>query len=152
VERPEQQALLAMGWQAPPANDPTGDAVDLVTTILGGSESSRLVRRLRDEDRLVNGLTMNYSAPRGGGIVSLPTELEAKDIPQVEKIIVEEIQKMQQSGPTEEERQLAVTKFESQHAFDTETSEGLANAYALAETTWTLDAELTYIDRLRKLT
>src|SRR5262249_24238190 len=52
VERPEQQALLAMGWQAPPANDPTGDAVDLVTTILGGSESSRLVRRLRDEDRL----------------------------------------------------------------------------------------------------
>ena len=49
---------------------------------------------------------------------------------------------MQQSGPTDEERQLAVTKFESQHAFDTETSEGLANAYGLAETTWTLEAEL----------
>jgi len=45
-----------------------------------------------------------------------------------------------------------VTKFEAQHAFDTETSEGLANAYALAETTWTLDAELGYVNRLRKIT
>lgn len=59
---------------------------------------------------------------------------------------------MQESGPTEEERQLAVIQFESQHAFDTETSEGLANAYALAETTWTLEAELGYIDRLGKIT
>ena len=31
-------------------------------------------------------------------------------------------------------------------------SEGLANAYGLAETTWTLEAELTYVDRLRKIT
>ena len=45
-----------MGWQAPRADDPTGDAVDLLTTILGGTESSRLVRRLRDDERLVNGV------------------------------------------------------------------------------------------------
>ncbi len=136
VERPEQQAQLAMGWQAPRADDPDGDAVDLLTTILAGSESSRLARRLRDEERLVNSVTMSYSAQMGGGIASLRAELEAKDLAQVERIILEEIAKMQESGPTEEERQLAVTKFEAQHAFDTETSEGLANAYGLAETTW----------------
>jgi predicted Zn-dependent peptidase len=59
---------------------------------------------------------------------------------------------MQESGPTDEERDLAVTKFEAQHAFDTETSEGLAGAYGLAETTWSLDAELGYVDRLRRIT
>jgi predicted Zn-dependent peptidase len=152
VERPEQQAFLAMGWQAPRADDPNGDAVDLLTTILAGSESSRLTRRLRDDERLVNGVTMSYSAQMGGGIASLRAELEAKDIAQVERIVLEEIAKIQETGPTEEERQLAVTKFESQHAFDTETSEGLANAYGLAETTWTLEAELGYVDRLRKIT
>jgi zinc protease len=152
VERPEQQSVLAMGWSAPRSDDPSGDAVDLLTTILAGSESSRLVRRLRDEERLVNGITMSYSAQMGGGIVTLRAELEAKDMQTVERIILEEIQKMQDTGPTEEERQLAVTKFEAQHAFDTETSEGLANAYGLAETTWTLDAELTYVDRLRRIT
>ena len=59
---------------------------------------------------------------------------------------------MQADGPTEEERQLAAVRSESQHAFDTETSDGLANAYGIAETTWTLDAELGYVDRLRKIT
>src|SRR5262249_30548464 len=58
VERPEQQAMLAMGWGAPRSDDPNGDAVDLLTTILAGSESSRLARRLRDEERLVNSVTM----------------------------------------------------------------------------------------------
>jgi predicted Zn-dependent peptidase len=152
VERPEQQARLALGWQAPPTNDLTGDTVDLLTTILAGAESSRLAVRLRDKERLVSSITMSYSAQMGGGIVSLRAELEAKDLERVEQIILEEIARMQADGPTEEERQLAVIRAESQHAFDTETADGLANAYAIAETTWTLDAELGYVDRLGKIT
>jgi predicted Zn-dependent peptidase len=152
VERPEQQAHLALGWLAPRSDDPGGDAVDLLTTILAGTESSRLAQRLRDRERLVSTVTMSYAALMGGGIVSLRAELEAKDLEQVERIVLEEIAKMQESGPTEEERRLAVTKFEAQHAFDTETSEGLAYAYGLAETTWTLEAELRYVDRLRRVT
>ena len=124
----------------------------MATTILGGTESSRLVRRLRDGERLVPSVTMNYAAQMGGGIVSLRVELEAENIDKVEKIIFEELARMQESGPTDDERQLALIKFESQHAFDTETSEGLANAYGLAETTWALDAEVGYVDRLRKIT
>jgi predicted Zn-dependent peptidase len=152
VERPEQQARLALGWQAPPTNDLTGDTVDLLTTILAGAESSRLAVRLRDKERLVSSITMSYSAQMGGGIVSLRAELEAKDLERVEQIILEEIARMQADGPTEEERQLAVIRAESQHAFDTETADGLANAYAIAETTWTLDAELGYVGRLGKIT
>jgi zinc protease len=152
TERPEQQAHLALGWQAPRSDDPNGDALDLVTTILAGTESSRLARRLRDEERLVSSVTMSYAALVGGGIASLRADLEAKDLERVEKIVLEEIAKLQESGPTEEERRLAVTKFESQHAFDTETSEGLAYAYGLAETTWNLEAELRYVERLRRIT
>ena len=152
VERDEQQAHLALGWQAPRSDDAAGDAVDLLTTILAGTESSRLAQRLRDKERLVSTVTMSYSALMGGGIVSLRAELEAKDLERVERIILEEIARIQESGPTEDERRLAVTKFEAQHAFDTETSEGLAYAYGLAETTWTLDAELRYVDRLRRIT
>ena len=152
VERPEQQAHLALGWQAPRSDDTNGDAVDLLTTILAGTESSRLARRLRDEERLVSSVTMSYAALVGGGIASLRADLEAKDVDRVEQIVLEEIAKIQESGPTEEERRLAVTKFESQHAFDTETSEGLAYAYGLADTTWNLDAELHYVDRLRRIT
>ncbi len=152
VDRPEQQAMLAMGWQAPRSNDPNGDAVDLLTTILAGTESSRLAKRLRDDEQLVSSVTMSYSALMGGGIATLRADLEAKDLEKTHQIVLEEIAKMQETGPTEEERQLALTKFEAQHAFDTETSEGLAYAYGLAEMTWTLEAEMTYVERLRKVT
>jgi zinc protease len=151
VERDEQQAHLALGWQAPRSDDSAGDAVDLLSTILAGTESSRLARRLRDQERLVSSVTMSYSALMEGGIVSLRADLEARDLPRAEAIILEEIARIQESGPTEEERRLALTKFESQHAFDTETSEGLAYAYGLAETTWNLDAELRYVERLRRV-
>jgi hypothetical protein len=97
-------------------------------------------------------VNMSYAALVAGGIVSLRAELEAKDLARAEQIILEEIAKIQESGPTEEERQLAVTKFESEHAFSVETSEGLANAYGVAETTWALEEELRYVERLRQIT
>src|SRR5262249_41965044 len=106
VERPEQQAELALGWQAPRSDDPSGDAVALLATILAGTESSRLARRLRDRDRIVSGITMNYAAQMGGGIVSLRAELEAEDLEKAEQIILEEIARMQETGPTEDERQV----------------------------------------------
>jgi zinc protease len=152
VERPEQQAYFAMGWQAPRSDDPAGYPVDLLANILAGTESSRLARRLRDEERLCTYLTMSYAALMGGGIVSLRAECEAAQLDQVEQIVLAEIAKLQETGPTEEERQLAVTKFESDHALATETSEGLADNYGLAQTTWELEAELTYVDRLRQVT
>jgi len=152
VEGPEQQGYLALGWQAPRSDDPNGDAVDLLTTILAGTDSSRLTQRLRDKEQLVSSVTMSYSALMGAGIASLRAEAEAKDLDRVERIVLEEVAKFQESGPTEEERRLALIKFEAQHAFDNETSEGLAYAYGLAETTWTLEAELRYVERLRRIT
>jgi predicted Zn-dependent peptidase len=151
VERPEQQAHLALGWLAPRSDDPDSFAVDLLASILGGTESSRLAQTLRDRDRLVSSITMGYTALQGAGLLSIRAKLEAKDIDKVEALILEEIARIQEKGVTEDERQLALTFFEAEHAFDTETAEGLANAYGVAETTWSLEAELAYIARLRQV-
>ena len=152
VERPEQQAMLGMAWIAPKADDVNGYAVDLLTTILAGAESSRLVQSLRDRDRLVQSIRMSYAPLMGAGVVSLVATLEAEDVPAVEPAVLAEIERIQEHGVTEEERQLAVTRAESRYAFDRETAEGLAFAYGIAELTWSLDAELRYIDSLRAVT
>ena len=149
VERPEQQAVLALGWQAPKSDDPDGFAIDLLANILAATESSRLAVLLRDRERLVSSITMTYAALQGGGILSLRAELEAGDVEKVERIILEEIGRVHADGVTEEERRLAVTKAESEHAFQVETSEGLAYAYGIAETTWKLEEELRTLERLR---
>jgi len=79
-------------------------------------------------------------------------QLEAADIAKVEQRILEEVARLQKEGPTEEERQLAVTKAESDHAFAYETTDGVASAYGLVQLTGKLDDELRYIERVRAVT
>jgi zinc protease len=152
VERPEHQAHLALGWQAPRLADRDSLAVDLVAMILAGSESSRLARTLRDSERIVSRVTMNNTTLQLAGMVYVHAQLEASDLDTVERRILEEIARLQQAGPTDEERELAITKAESDHAFAYETSDGVASVYGIAYTTATLDAELEYLARLRTIT
>jgi len=79
-------------------------------------------------------------------------QLEAGDVEKVEQRILDEIARLQKEGPTEEERQLAVTKAESEHAFAYETTDGVASAYGLVQLTGKLDDELRYLERLRGVT
>src|SRR6266436_1566382 len=95
VERPEQQAQLALGWQA---------------------------------------------------------QREAGDVEKAKRRILEELARLAQEGPTEEERSLAVTKAESEHAFAYETTDGVASAYGITAMTGKLEDELRYVDRLRAVT
>jgi len=129
VERAEQQAHLAIGWQAPSLSNPDSFALDLVATILGGSESARLQKTLRDGERLVSGINVTNSSMQLAGIVYVQAQLEAADVEKAEQRILEEIARLQREGPTDEERKLAVTKAESEHAFAYETTDGVASAY-----------------------
>jgi zinc protease len=152
VERPEQQAYLALGWQAPRLADRDSLLLDLLATILAGSESSRLATTLRDSERLVTRISMSNTTLQLAGILYVQAQLEAGDVEKVERRILEEVARLQADGPTEEERELAVTKAESDHAFAFETSDGVASAYGIAYTTATLEDELFYIERLRAIT
>jgi zinc protease len=152
VERPEQQAYLALGWQAPRLADRDSLAVDLLATILAGSESSRLASTLRDKERIVSRISMDNATLQLAGIVYIQAQLEASDVERVEQRILEEITRLQQTGPTDQELELAVTKAESDHAFAYETSDGVASAYGIAFTSATLENELDYLAQLRTIT
>jgi zinc protease len=152
VDRPEQQAYLVLAWQAPSLAEPDAAALDLAATILGGSESSRLALTLRDTERLVSRVDMNNASQKLAGIVYIRVQLEAGDVDKVERRILEEITRLQREGPTEQERELAVTRAESDHATAYETTDGVAGAYGITMIQATLDNELRYLDRLKSIT
>ena len=152
MDRPEQQAQLALGWQAPSLSNPDSFALDLVATILGGSESARLQRTLRDGERLVSGINVANASMSLSGIFYVHAQLEPADVEKVKARILEELGRLETEGPTEEERQLAVTRAESEHAFSYETAGGVATAYGTAQLNGTLEDELRYVDRLRAVT
>src|SRR5437899_12190917 len=108
-----------------------------------------MARTLRDGERIVTRVAMNNSTLKLTGIIYVQAQLEAGDVEKVERCILEEITRLQQEGPTEEERELAVTKAETEHGIVYETLDGVASAYGIAMTTDKHDVELRYSDGLR---
>ncbi|OLC63243.1 MAG: hypothetical protein AUH76_06890 [Candidatus Rokubacteria bacterium 13_1_40CM_4_67_11] len=152
IRRSEQQAYLGLGWRTAATNEPDVYAVDLLTYILGDSPSSRLSQRLRDQDRLVFAIEAAYGAWERAGLTTVVARLDPANLARAEATILEVIQRVKTEGVTEAERQRAIITAESNYAFDIETAEGLAKTYGQAETTWTLDDEIAYLSRLRKIT
>ncbi len=152
IRRSEQQAYLGLGWRTAATNEPDVYAVDLLTYILGDSPSSRLSQRLRDQDRLVFAIEAAYGAWERAGLTTVVARLDPANLARAEATVLEVIQRVKAEGVTEAERQRAIITAESNYAFDIETAEGLAKTYGQAETTWTLDDEIAYLSRLRKIT
>ena len=84
--------------------------------------------------------------------MSVAARLEPGNLDKAEASIREVIRRVRDEGVTEAERERAIITAESHYAFDIETAEGLARDYGTGETTWTLDDELQYLERLRKVT
>lgn len=152
VERPERQTQLGLAWLAPPIGHPDMAAVDVLGHILGGSRSSRLNQALRERARLVSSITGWYGALQGAGALGITAQLEGSDRDPVERAILAEVQRVQSDGVTPDELARAITASEAEREFSRETVEGLALAYGRAETTWNLEAERGYVDRVRKVT
>ncbi len=152
VERPERQTQLGLGWLAPPLGHPDMPAVDVLGHILGGSRSSRLNQALRERARLVSSISGWYGALQGAGTIGVTAQFEGRDPAVVEQAILAEIHRLQADGVTAGELARAITASEAEREFSRETVEGLALAYGRAETTWSLEAERGYVDRVRKVT
>jgi zinc protease len=86
------------------------------------------------------------------GIFYVHAQLEPADVEKAKARILEELGRLENEGPTEEERELAVTRAESDHDFSYETAGGVATAYGTAQINGTLEDELRYVDRLRAVT
>src|SRR5712671_6329050 len=152
VERPERQTQLGLAWLGPPLGHADMAAVDVLGHILGGSRSSRLNQALRERARLVSSISGWYGALQGAGAIGITAQLEGRDAEAVERAILAEIERVRSEGVTPDELTRAITASEAEREFSRETVEGLALAYGRAETTWNLEEERAYVDRVRKVT
>jgi len=152
IRRPEQQAYLGLAWHAAPTGNTDIYAVDLLTYILGDGPSSRLNQVLREQRGLVQTIEAQYFTRQLSGLVAVTARLDAKNLDAAEAAVREVLRRVRDEGVTAAERERAIVTAESTYAFDIETAEGLARNYGEAETTWTLQAQVQYLDRLRRVT
>jgi zinc protease len=149
--RPGGQAHLGLAWPAPRLDHADTAALDLLVSILGRTKTSRLVASLRERQGLASAIACSLSSMEGGGLLMITAQLEPGQLARAEAEVLSELRRVRDGGVTATELKRAVIAAEVQHEFAIETAEGRARAYGHAETTWRLEEELTYVDRLRSV-
>jgi zinc protease len=152
LNRPTAQAYLGLAWHAARLDHADTPALDVLTSILGRSKSSRLVASLRERQGIVSTINSGLSALQGAGLLTVTAQLDPQQVERAEAEVLAEIRRIRDGGITQAELRRAITTAEVEHEFSTETDEGRARAYGQAETIWQLADELAYVDRVRSVT
>jgi zinc protease len=152
LTHPGAHAHLGLAWPATRLDHADTPALDLLVSILGGSRSSRLVQALREREGLVVSVGASFGALEAAGVVTVSAQLPPANLERAEAQIVVEIRRVRDVGVTDAELRRAITAAEAAHEFETETAEGRANALGRAETIWTIEDELAYVNRVRSVT
>jgi zinc protease len=146
------QTYLGLAWSAPIPPDPDVYALDLVTTVLGQGRSSRLVQSLREGLGLVSGIGSSFYLQHDAGMIGVTARTTTARYPEIEAAVLTEVRRLSEELVTEEELTRAMTAVEAERAFATETAEGAAYALGTADSVWTIEFELGYVEAVRRVT
>jgi zinc protease len=72
--------------------------------------------------------------------------------PEIEAAVLAEVARLGDELVTEDELARAITGVEADHAFGRETAEGVAYSLGTADSVWTLEFELGYVEAVRRVT
>ncbi|MCI0342144.1 MAG: insulinase family protein [Planctomycetales bacterium] len=120
-------AYTHVGWRTVGLTHPDLYPLDLLDFILGQGDSSRLVRRLRDQERLV--LTVNTGSATPGygcGYFTVQMSGEPEKARRAVEVVREEIARILADPPTDEEIAKAKIQKASDYVFQTEKAENRA--------------------------
>ena len=108
------QTRIYRSWNIPPVDSDVTDRMNLVSQILGGSNSSRLDKRLVFQDKLADSVsTFAWGSELAGLFVVQIDVKQGADVAKVEAALDDEINKLIVNGPTQAELAQAKTVIEA---------------------------------------
>ena len=144
-----EQARLLMGWIAPGVEQiRICYGLDLLSIILAGGRTSRLVRDLREEMQVVNGICSSFSLQQQSSLFTINAWLESEKLEQVEELIRLHLQNLIKEI-TEQELIRAKRLLCNDYAFSTETPLQLAGLYGYYNTIATAELSVTYPQQIK---
>ncbi|MEY2852932.1 MAG: hypothetical protein RL030_64 [Pseudomonadota bacterium] len=119
---------ITMSWLTPP-NFQDGDAdLDMFGNILGGGKASRLYQRLVYRDQIAQSIEASQSSLQLASVFQIEAIARpGVTLEQLQKVIDEELAKLQEKGPTREELDRTRTSAVASIIRDLETSQGVAD-------------------------
>lgn len=145
-----EQSRLTMAWRGPGiAQLKTASGLDMLSVLLGSGRTARLVRELREERQLVEGIDSSFSLQRECSVLSLSMWLEAGRIEKVEEIVRDRLQELSEQPIQASELTRAQRLLRNDHAFLTETPGQIAGLYGYYATIATPELAMTYPQHLQ---
>jgi zinc protease len=153
LRKPFDQTLVGLAYPAPQfANEDTAH-VDLMSWVLGGGESSRLYRQVKDRKQLVHAVSASAYTPLDPGLFFIDVSLEPENIEAAIASIQDEIRRLAEFGPSAQELERARINLLSHEVHEKETMQGQARKYGYFETLANgIEEEAEYLERIRNAT
>jgi zinc protease len=151
---PVRQAYLRLSFRTVPLNHPDLYPLDLLSYVLSKGPSSRLVRVLRDEKKLVTSInSWSYTPSYNAGEFGIQAELSPANIPAAKAAILAELRRVVAEKVTEAELKRAKRQKVSTHIFALQTVEKQAASLG-GDLLSTYDPEFSdlYVTRIQQTT
>ena len=145
-----EQARLLMAWTAPGVEQlDTAYGLDLLAVLLASGRTSRLVRDLREEQQLVQGICTNLSLQRESSLFTINAWLESEELEKVESLICSHLEDLQTVGISDAELARTQRLLCNEYAFSTETPNQLTGLYGYYNTIAQAELSVTYPQQIQ---
>ena len=133
-------------------NDPDRAILSVVQQILADGRSSRLYRRIQEEQELVSSITLLAEAGPREGILAVDFETDAARTPEALAAVAKVLQTLKDEPPSEEELARAKIRTERSHRFSRETVQGTASLLGWYDTMDDLASAFTFPEQVAAVT
>ncbi|MFI5324200.1 MAG: M16 family metallopeptidase, partial [Thermodesulfobacteriota bacterium] len=153
MEKPLQEGYFSLAFHAPNAKAEDTPAIDVLSKTLGGGESSRLYRNIKEEKGLANNIYAYSYTPKREGLFVIGGSLDPSESKKALKEIMKEIMKLKYRPVGDIELSKIKVNIESDALYTKETMQGQAQKIGYYEVeTGDFRYEDEYLDKVKKMT
>ncbi|MBI3269977.1 MAG: insulinase family protein [Planctomycetes bacterium] len=146
-------AKLRIGWHTVAISHPDLFPLDVMASILGGGNASRLTRVLRDRKGLVFDIDAGNHTPNDPGYFYVAANLDAANVDAARAAVLEEVHEFGLEPVTAEELASAKNRVEADFYYKRQTIEGQADALGVSEIlTGGIGFDEVYLEGIRRVT
>lgn len=153
IDKPLQEGYFSLAYHAPNARSEDTPVVDVLSNILGGGDSSRLYRSIKEEKGLVNNIYAYAFTPKHEGLFAVGGTIDPAKSKEALYEVVKEINLLKYQPVSEDELQRVKVNLESDSLYTKETMQGQAQKLGFFEVeTDDFRYEQEYLEKVSRVT
>jgi zinc protease len=152
IEKPLQEGYFSLAFHIPNAKGEDTPAMDVLGNVLGGGESSRLYRNIKEEKGLTSNVYAYAYTPMREGIFAVGGSLDPAESKEALKELMKEVMRLKYEPVGDVELSKVKLNIESDAVYTKETMQGQAQKLGFFEIeTGDFRYEDEYLDKVRKV-